>query len=865
VTRPVVRLIVSIDTEEDNWKASRSGITTTNIERLPPLQRRFEGLGVRPTYFTAYQIVIAERSADIMREIARGGRAEIGAHLHPWNTPPLLPEMRTMLLNVPADLQRQKLRTLTEALTASLGIAPTSFRAGRFGLGHTTVRALIDAGYRVDSSVTPFFSWEAYDNGPSFLGAPMRMYRLNGAHDVRVPAAGPLVEVPLSCGFHRGHPDAWATLWSVIDAPLGRRIRLPSVVNRLGIGRRIILSPEPHELRDLTSLSRALMDGGLPYLQVFWHSSSLMPGLTPFCRTDSDVDRMLRKFEDWLAWLDREATIRFVTISEAVAETMNAESPGAAGDVASSAAAFAGGTARAQTTAPPERPSIAEVTPSVGDPGDAAAAASSSSVGRHTTIYLAGIVIGRAVGLVMLPFYTRYLTPAEYGIMQLVEMTLDVISIMAGTRIASGIHRYYYKAENDRDRNAVLSTAMALLTVSFLAFGALIFALAEPLTRLVLGTTDYTGLMRIAAITFALQSLLLVPFGIIQLWQRSVLFTVLSTVKLLIQLTLNVVFLAVIELGVISVFLSTLIANVLIGAGLTWMIVRQIGFSVSGGAARSLLRYGLPLVWTQFAMFFVTYGDRYFLRVSTDVGEVGLYSLAYQFGFIVVSVGFLPFSLVWEPLRFAIANDPDRDAQYSRAFLFMNVLQGVATVGCALFVRDFIIVMSDPAYHTAYLIVPVILGAYLLQSWAYFHEVGILVRERTSYVTLANYVAAVVALVGYAVLIPRWLGWGAAITTFLAFLARWIVTYVIAQRLLRVRYDWAPVRRSLALIVVFVVIGVALPHPSVTLSVVMRSVLMVAYLVALWHANVISAADKARIVEAARAPRRAAAILLGRG
>jgi O-antigen/teichoic acid export membrane protein len=319
-------------------------------------------------------------------------------------------------------------------------------------------------------------------------------------------------------------------------------------------------------------------------------------------------------------------------------------------------------------------------------------------------------------------------------------------------------------------------------------------------------------------------------------------------------LTLNIVFLAAFGLGVQGVFLSTLAANLVIGSVVTALIVRRVGVGVSRPAAWSLLRYGLPLVGTQFATFFVTYGDRYFLRVSADVTTVGLYSLAYQFGFIVSSVGFGPFSMIWEPTRFQIANHPNRDELYSRAFMLMNVFLLIVTLATSLYVRDFIIVMSDKAYHSAYLIVPVILVAYVLQSWSFFHEVGILVRERTGYVTLANWVAAVVALVGYVVLVPKWLGWGAAVTTVLAFLTRWIITYGVAQRLLHVRYEWAPVWRLVALTTLCALAGLALPHPDVPISLAMRTALFGGYLWALWHIGVLRPQEKDRIVTVLRSP-----------
>src|SRR5258705_12453709 len=81
-------VIVSIDTEEDNWYRSRQGVTVKNIGELRRLAAFFDRLGVRPTYFTTYQVATDARAADVMREVCSGGPGGIAAPLHPWNNPP---------------------------------------------------------------------------------------------------------------------------------------------------------------------------------------------------------------------------------------------------------------------------------------------------------------------------------------------------------------------------------------------------------------------------------------------------------------------------------------------------------------------------------------------------------------------------------------------------------------------------------------------------------------------------------------------------------------------------------------------------------------------------------------------------------
>src|SRR2546426_6854679 len=127
-----VLVVVSVDTEEDNWVPARTGITLDNIRARPRLSRFFGALDVRATFFTTYQVATDPRAADILREIAAGGGAEIGAHLHPWNTPPVeeaLSGRNTLMKNLAPGLQLAKLECLTAALGDVFGAAPKTSRS----------------------------------------------------------------------------------------------------------------------------------------------------------------------------------------------------------------------------------------------------------------------------------------------------------------------------------------------------------------------------------------------------------------------------------------------------------------------------------------------------------------------------------------------------------------------------------------------------------------------------------------------------------------------------------------------------------------------------------------------------------------
>ena len=166
-----MKLIITIDTEEDDWgayKYSRNALE--NIKKISVLQKIFEEYKVIPTYLITYSVANNVESAVLFKKILGMGRCEIGAHCHPWSTPPFIErtsERNSMLCNLPSDLQYQKLEILHDTIFKKVGIEPKSFRAGRWGFNAVVADNLCKLGFKVDTSETPYCDWSMY-HGPNF-------------------------------------------------------------------------------------------------------------------------------------------------------------------------------------------------------------------------------------------------------------------------------------------------------------------------------------------------------------------------------------------------------------------------------------------------------------------------------------------------------------------------------------------------------------------------------------------------------------------------------------------------------------------------------------------------------------------------
>ena len=307
-------LIVIVDTEEEfDWNApfDHACTSVSNIDLQLGAQRVFDRYGLVPTYVIDYPVATTSSSVNILRALAKEGQCEIGAHLHPWVNPPFegpVDKQHSYPGNLPPDLERRKLASLTQAIASNFGQAPILYKAGRYGLGPATANSLRFLGYRIDCSVVPHTDFSA-DGGPdytSYVAVPFEV--VDG-----------LIELPLS--VHAvGHLAGYAPkLFRYLGGPLARRLKLAGLSARLGLLERLRLSPEGHTLADMIRQTRAALKAGTKIFMLTYHSSSLKPGATAYARNEGERDQLLARLEGYIAFFVNELGGRTDTASRIAA------------------------------------------------------------------------------------------------------------------------------------------------------------------------------------------------------------------------------------------------------------------------------------------------------------------------------------------------------------------------------------------------------------------------------------------------------------------------------------------------------------------------------------------------------------------
>ena len=301
--------IITIDTEGDNlWGRHAGAPGTRNAEYIPRFQDLCDEFGFKPTYLTNWEMAHAQPFVHMARAAIAEHRAEVGCHIHAWDSPPQVARTaddhrhHPYLIEYPDQVMRAKVAGHTQLLEDTFGCKMVSHRAGRWAMDERYARLLLEHGYTVDCSVTPGVSWQRQPGAPDGAGGsdyrhfPEQPYYMDPDNIARPARAGQhaLLQVPMTT----------RASWIERSAPQLYRIPvLRSLAYRVA---------EPvHWLRlkrnNLASVLQLVQREAVrsPYLEFMIHSSEFMPGGSPYFPGAHDIEQLFADMRTLFAAIAR--------------------------------------------------------------------------------------------------------------------------------------------------------------------------------------------------------------------------------------------------------------------------------------------------------------------------------------------------------------------------------------------------------------------------------------------------------------------------------------------------------------------------------------------------------------------------------
>lgn len=408
---------------------------------------------------------------------------------------------------------------------------------------------------------------------------------------------------------------------------------------------------------------------------------------------------------------------------------------------------------------------------------------------RDTMIYWLGRMGARSAAIFLLPLYTSFIAPPEWGRFNLLLITGDLLALAVCLSLPTALYRFWAAHPDEMERRrlsgAVFAAPLVASTVLFLP--AYIWADAA---AGLLGLPGWGAELRMLLVSQQLSVAMLSVQAEMRLRDESKLYAALEIGQNVGQAGLAALLVGVYGMGIWGILVAQLATWLLVTVLLVPRFLRRTHLNLQPRRVRALLVFALPLVPSALAMAAVHNVDRFFIEAFAGSAEVGVYSLGYKLGIVVNLLLLGPFLLIWEPKSFEVARSPDAPREFGAIFsLFLAAALFLMTglVGAS---REIVTVMAAPEYAEAFRVVPLVGFAYVLFGMDAIVRVGLLANRRTKTILGLVLAACTINIVGNIVLVPTWGMVGAGWSRLVAFSALFVLDLWFAQRLLPIAWEW---------------------------------------------------------------------------
>ena len=484
---------------------------------------------------------------------------------------------------------------------------------------------------------------------------------------------------------------------------------------------------------------------------------------------------------------------------------------------------------------------------------------------KQSSIYLIGDTARRTVGFLMIPLYTRFLSPTEYGVIELIELFITVVTVLFGTlAISDAMVRIYHEYTEGKERSGVVYTAAVGMIVISLLAAAVGILLSRTISEAVFRSPDYADVISIAFVAMVFGNLTELGLVYQRMRQRAVFFVTFSLVQLAALLGMNIYFIVVARMGVRGLLLSKLICMAASAVVLLFIVLRDIEWKFHLDAARRMASFGGPLLISSASLFVIHFGDRFFLSRYANLDEVGVYALAYKFGFLVTYLVGEPFGRVWSVSLYDYVKRSDWKEHFARVAVYLTFCLFLAGLGLSLLIDQTLAVMSSAAFHAGAQLVPALAFAYVAREIGDFFRGVLFIDKRSRTYSVITFGCAICNLALNAWLIPTFHAAGAAAATLATWVIYMLCCWIIASRKHEIPFRARSVvlLATVAVCVLIITKGASqIPFPLQWLT---DSLLILLFVATAWGAGYFPVQERARVKEYFAGQKQFVAALSGR-
>ncbi len=404
-------------------------------------------------------------------------------------------------------------------------------------------------------------------------------------------------------------------------------------------------------------------------------------------------------------------------------------------------------------------------------------------------VYGLGDIATSVVSLLLLPIYTRFLTPSDYGVLAMLVTIEAVAKIAFRWGADTAFMRLFFDCADVRARQRLASTIFFfLLALNGLCVAGSVAA-ANWFSGVLFGSSQHGVLIALTVVNTFVGGFFFIPLQVLRIGQKARQFIAFTFARSAGTLVLRLALVVGAGMGVRGVVVADAIITTALAVALIWWFAPLIRPVFSRAILRDVLAFGLPRIPHSLAHQVIGLADRYFLNAYGTLRDVGLYSIGATFG-LAPKLFLSAFEYAWTPFFLGAMHEPDARRIYATVSTYIvAMLTMIVAVLCAV-APDVIRIATAAEFHGAAAVVPWIALGAMCQGLYVVGSIGIIITKQTRLYPLATGIAAGASLLANALLIPRYGLMGAAWANTLSYGTLTLVTVSLSWRSYPIPYEW---------------------------------------------------------------------------
>jgi len=468
---------------------------------------------------------------------------------------------------------------------------------------------------------------------------------------------------------------------------------------------------------------------------------------------------------------------------------------------------------------------------------------------KSSTVYLFGSILTKALGFLLLPFYTRYLSVSDYGTIELIELVINVSAIIFGLGIfGSAMTRIYHSFEGRVDKNNVVATSIfiSFLASSLVATIGILFSTS--ISNLVFHEESFANIISVSLSIIVISNVVEICLVYIRLMDNPRLFIKISVAQFVLTASLNILFIGYFGLGIWGFVFSKLISFSVVIVPLLINVIRDVGCSIKYSIAVKIFKFGLPLIGVGISFFIIHFSDRFFIQYYHGLGAVGIYSVAYKLGFLITYAVGEPFGKVWNVSLYAFVKNLNWKRNFADIFSYLVLVMLLVWAVLAYYSIEIVTLMVSTEFREAAILVPLLALAYVFKEMGDFFRQLMYINNKTGIVSRVSFFCAIVNLLGNFILVDLYGTVGAMFATLVTWFIYAAILFYISQKEHGIPYRKAIVKTILFVIFLYV-LTVFIRIESITLLFLFHSVVFITFIMSIVYGNYITGNEKRAVVK----------------